>query len=98
MIGTMNNQQVQFANTMQEFALSYETDLRFSSTRLDVYLCHDGVSYPPLESGLDEKFDHPLTPPSLVARFSLSTLKNNTTFVMTLLIHLSLQLSRRSSR
>jgi len=53
MIETMNKQQVEFANKMREYELSHETNLRFSSPRLDIYLCDDGASYPPLESGLD---------------------------------------------
>jgi len=41
MIETMNEQQVEFK--MREYDLLHETGLRFSSTRLDVYLCDDGV-------------------------------------------------------
>jgi len=36
MIETMNKQQVEFANKMREYDLSHETNLRFSSPRLDV--------------------------------------------------------------
>jgi len=35
MIETMNEQQFEFANKMREYHLSYETDLRFSSPKLD---------------------------------------------------------------
>jgi len=67
MIETMNEQQVKFTNKMREYDLSHETDLRFSSPRLDVYLCNDGASYPPLESGLEAEFDPLLTTPFLIA-------------------------------
>ena len=44
MMETMNKQQVEFANKMREYDLSHETDLRFSSPILDVYLCDHGAS------------------------------------------------------
>jgi len=70
MIGTMNKQQANFSNIMQKYDLSHETDLRFSSTKLDVYLCDDGASFPPLESGLEAILGPPLITPSLVASAS----------------------------
>jgi len=48
MIKTMNEQQIEFANKMREYDLSHETKLGFSSSRLDVNLCDDGASFPPL--------------------------------------------------
>ena len=83
-IETKNKQQVKFGNKMREYDLSLETNVRFSSPRLDVYLCDDGVSYPLLESKLEAKFDPPLTTPSLVTPSLPSTLRDNTTFDMTL--------------
>ena len=53
MIETMNKQQVESENKMQEFDLSHETDLRFSSPKFDVCLCDDGASFTPLESKLE---------------------------------------------
>jgi len=50
MIETMNKQHVEFANKMREYGLSHETNLRLSSPKLDVCLCDDGASFPPLES------------------------------------------------
>ena len=61
MIETMDKQRVELEIKMREFDLSYETDLRFSSPKLDVYLCDDGVSFPLLEFGLEAVLD-----PSLV--------------------------------
>jgi len=84
MTETMNEQQVKFANKMREYNLSYETDFRFSSRILDVYLCDDGASSPPLEFGLEVVCDPHLTTPSLVAPSTPSTLGNNTMFIMTL--------------
>jgi len=63
MIETINEQQIEFANKMGEYDLSHETDLRFSSHRLDVNFCDDGASFPPLESGLEEVVDPPLITP-----------------------------------
>jgi len=57
----------------------------FSSSRLYVYLCDDGASYPPIEFGLDVEFDPPLTTSSLVAPSSPSTLRDSNTFDITLL-------------
>jgi len=45
MIETMNKQQVEFANKTREYDLSYKTNLRLSSPKLDVCLCDDGVSF-----------------------------------------------------
>jgi len=77
---TMNKQQVEFANKMREYDLLHETDLRFSSPKLDVCLCVDGASFSPLESGLEAVLDPPLTTASLVAPSSPSTLRDNTKF------------------
>jgi len=68
---------------MQEYDLLHETDLRFGSPRLDVYLCDDGVSFPSLESGLEAVLDPPLTTSSIVAPSFPSTFKSNTTLIMT---------------
>jgi len=67
MIETMNEQQIEFANKMQEYDLSLETDYRFSSPRLDVNFCDDDASFPPLESGPEEVLDHPLSTLPFVA-------------------------------
>jgi len=76
---------------MQEYDLSHGIDLRFSSPRLDLYLCDDGASYPPLESGLEEKFNPPLTTPTLITPSSPSTFRDNAMFNMNMLdLHLSL--------
>jgi len=53
MIETMDKQRAELQIKMREFDLSPETDLRFSSPKLDVYLCDDGVSFPPLDTGLE---------------------------------------------
>jgi len=84
MIETMNKQQAEFENKMRECNLSHETDLRFSSPKLDVCLCDDDASSTPLEFGLEAVVDPSLTTPSLVAPPSPSTLRGNTTFNMTL--------------
>jgi len=81
---TMNEQQVEFANKMREYDLSYETDLRFSSFKLDVCLCDDGVSFPPLESEPEVLLNSPLTNLSLVPSFSPSTPRDKTIFIKTL--------------
>ena len=81
MIETMNKQQVEFAefvNAQREYDLSPETDLSSSAPRLDVNLCDDGASFPPLESGLEDVLDPPLTTSPLVAPSLPSTLKDNT--------------------
>lgn len=85
MIETMNEQQIQFAKKMREYDLTNETDLRFSSPRLNVNMCDDGASFPPLESELREILDPPLTTLPIVAPSSLSTFRNNTVFIMTFL-------------
>ena len=54
MIEIMNEQQMKFANKMWEYDLSHETNLRFSSPRLDVGWCDDGASFPHVESILEE--------------------------------------------
>ena len=46
---------------MRENDLSPETDLSPSARRLDVNLCDDGASFPPLEYGLEDVLDPPLT-------------------------------------
>ena len=69
---------------MREFDLSHKTDLRFSSPKHDVCLCDDGASFTPLESGLEAVLDPSLTTPSLVAPPLPSTLRDHTTFNMTL--------------
>jgi len=83
MIETMK--QVEFTNKMREYDLSHETDLRFTSLELDVCLCDNGASFPPLESGLEVVFDPLLTNSSLVAPSSPSIFRDNTTFIMTFL-------------
>jgi len=83
MIEKMNKQQANFANKMREYDLSHETDLRFSSPKLDVCLCDDDASFSPLESGLEAVFDPPLITPSLVAPSSTSIFRDNTTLIMT---------------
>jgi len=83
MIETINKQRVELEIKMREFDLSYETDPRFSSRKLDVCLCDDSVSFPPLESGLEAVLNPPLAALSLVAPSSLSTLKDHTAFDMT---------------
>jgi len=69
---------------MREFDLSHETDLRFSSPKLDVCLCDDGVSFSRLESGLEVVLDPSLITLPLLAPFSPSTHRDNTTFNMLL--------------
>ena len=83
MMETMREQQVEFANKIWENELSHKTDLRFSSPKFDVYLCVDGASFPPLESGLEATLNHPLITSSLVASSSPSTFRDNTTLTMT---------------
>ena len=60
MIETINKQRVELEIKMREFDLSYETDPRFSSPKLNFCLCDDGVFFPPLESGLEVVLDPPL--------------------------------------
>jgi len=38
MIEAINKQQAEFDSKMQEYDLSHETDLRFTSPKLDVFL------------------------------------------------------------
>ena len=68
---------------MREFDLSHKSDFRFSSPILDVCLCDDDASFPPLESGIEAIHDPPLTTPSLVAPSLTSTFRDNTTLIMT---------------
>jgi len=84
MIETIDKQRLELEVKMREFDLSHETDLRFSSPKLDVCLCDDGASFPPLESGLEAVLDHSLATVPLVAPSSPYTLKDNTTFNMLL--------------
>jgi len=82
MIETMNEQQFEFANKIQDYDPSHEIDLRFSSPVFDTYLCDDGASFPPLESRLEIVCDLSLTTQSLVVPSSPSILRDNTTFIM----------------
>jgi len=84
MTETMYKQQIMFANKMRDYDRSYETDLRFSSPKLDVNLYDNGVSFPPLESGLEEVLDPPLTTLPIIVPSSPSTFRNNTAFIMTI--------------
>jgi len=52
-IETIDKQRVELKFKMREFDLSCKTDLRFSFPKLDVCLCDNGVSFPPLESRLE---------------------------------------------
>ena len=72
MIETIDEQHTMLVNSMRESDLSHETDLRLSSPRLDVNLCDDGESFPPLESGLEEVLDPPPTTLPFVAPSLLS--------------------------
>jgi len=69
---------------MREYDLSHETNLRFSSPKLDGCLCDDGASFSPLESVLGAVLDPPLTTLSLVVAPPPSTFGANTIFNMTL--------------
>jgi len=82
---TTNEQQISFANKIREYNLSHESDLRFSSSRLDVNLCDNGGSFPPLEFGLGEILDPPLTILPIVTPSSPSTFRKNAAFIMTFL-------------
>jgi len=84
MIETINEQQIEFANKIREYDPSPETDLSSSFPKLDVNLYDDGASFPPLESGLEEVLDPPLTTLLTVAPSFPNTLRNNTAFIMTL--------------
>jgi len=68
---------------MREYGLPHETNLRFSSPKLDVCLCDNGASFSPLDSELEVLLDPPLTTPSLVAPSSPSTCRDNTMLIMT---------------
>jgi len=85
MIKAMNMQQAEFESKMREYDLWHETDLRFSSSKLDVCLCDDGASFTPLEFGLEAVLYSSQTTLSVVAPPLSSTLKDYTTFNMTLL-------------
>ena len=84
MIETINKQQAEFENKMREFDLSHKTDFRFSGPKLDVCLCDDGVSVPPLGSGLEAVLDSSFTTLPLVAPSSPGILRGNNTFDITL--------------
>ena len=70
---------------MRKYDLLHEIGLRVSSPRLHVNLCDDGVSFPPLEFGLGEVIDPPLTTLPIVAPPSPSPFRNNTALIMTFL-------------
>ena len=70
---------------MQEYDLSYKTDLSVNFSELDVNLCDDGASSLTLESRLEEVLDPPSTTLPLVAPSLPSTLRDNTSFLMTFL-------------
>ena len=55
----------------------------FCSPEPDVNLCDDGESFPTLESGLWEVFDHPLTTLPPITLFSPNTLRDNTASLLT---------------
>jgi len=67
MIETTDKQRVEFEIKMRDFDLSHDTDLRFSSPKLEFCLCDDSVSFPPLESELEVVLDPPLATLPLVA-------------------------------
>jgi len=83
MIETMDKQQANFANKMREYDLSHETDLRFSSPKVDVCLYDNDAPFSPLESKLEAVLGPPLTTSPLVAPSSTSTSKDNTLLIMT---------------
>ena len=68
---------------MWENDLSHKSDPRFSSPRLDVNLGDDGATFTPLESKLEEVIECPSTILPLVSPSLPSTLRDNTSFVMT---------------
>ena len=86
MIDVIDEQNAKFENSLREYDLSHETDLRFISARLDVNTCDDGVSFPPLESALKEVLDPPPTISPIVAPSLLSTLGDTTKDVLSLTI------------
>ena len=59
MIEVVNKQQIEFANKMREYDPLHETDLRFSSPKVDVNLCDDGASFSPLEPDMRKYFTVP---------------------------------------
>jgi len=79
MIEIINKQRLEFAQKMRERDLPHQTDLRFSSPRLGIYLCNDRASFAPLKSVLQALLDPPVTTSSLVAPSSPSTFRNNAT-------------------
>jgi len=84
MIATIEKQRVELEIKMREFNLSCKTNFRFSPPKLDVCLCDDGVSFPPLESGPEAALDPSLSTLSLAAPSSPCTLRDNTMFNMRL--------------
>jgi len=82
-IETVSKQQIEFANKMREYNLSPETNLGSSAPKLDVNLCDDGASFPPLESGIGKVIDPPLTTLPIIAPSSPSPFRNNIAFIMT---------------
>ena len=80
----MDKKQVEFANKVREYGMSYETDLMFDSPIPGVYLCDVGVTFCSLEAGLKAVLDPPQTTSSLVAPSSPNTFRDNTTLNMTL--------------
>ena len=74
MIETINKQQIEFANKIWGYDLLHETNLRFSSPTLDVNLCDDGASFPPIEAELEEILDPLLVTLPIVAPSLLNTL------------------------
>jgi len=82
MTETVNEQQIEFANYMQEYYLSHETNLKFSSPNFDVNSCDDDASFLTLESELEEAVDPPLTTLPLIAPSLPSALMDNTTFII----------------
>ena len=59
MIETIDEQHIKIVNSKREYDLSRQTNLRFSSTGLNVNFSDDGESFPPLEFGLEEVLDPP---------------------------------------
>jgi len=87
MIETMNDQRVKFANCTREYDLLHDRDneLGVSFPKYHVNLYDDGASFPTLEFGLEEVLGPPLTTLPLVAPSTPSTLRDNTSFLMTFL-------------
>jgi len=59
MIEEINKQQLEFATKTMEYNLTHETDLRFSSPKLNVCLYDNGVPFSPLESRIQAILDPP---------------------------------------